>query len=116
MLLNICAWNVRGLNDSGKQKEVANFLRKEKINIVGLLETKMLKSHHVSILNHVLHNWESHINYDHATLGRIWVYWDPAFCTIDILDMSDQHIMCKVTVLDGNMTFLCCFVHAQNSY
>ncbi|KAL7184384.1 hypothetical protein ACSBR2_026520 [Camellia fascicularis] len=106
----------RGLNDPSRQREVAKFLKKEDINIVGLLETKVIDSNHVRILNHVLHDWVSLANYEHAILGRIWVCWNPAFCTIDVLDSSDQHMWCKIKVLNGDIHFFACFVYAQNTY
>lgn len=115
MSTKICAWNVRGLNDPSRQREVAKFL-KEDINIVGLLETKVIDSNHVRILNHVLHDWVSLTNYEHAILGRIWVCWNPVFCTIDVLDSSDQHMWCKIKDLNGDIHFFACFVYAQNTY
>lgn len=62
MMLNICAWNVRGLNDPVKQKEVTKFLTKENIHVACLLETKVLIANHSGVMNHVLYNWSSHTN------------------------------------------------------
>ncbi|KAL7255346.1 hypothetical protein ACSBR1_009489 [Camellia fascicularis] len=116
MSTKICAWNVRGLIDPSRQREVAKFLKKEDINIVGLLESKVIDSNHVRILNHVLRDWVSLSNYEHAILGRIWVCWNLIFCTIDVLDSSDQHMWCKIKVLNGDIHFFACFVYAQNTY
>ena len=71
MLLNICAWNVKCLNDPVKQKAVAKFLSKEDIHVPSLLETKVLNANHSSVFNHVLYNCACHSNYDYATLGRV---------------------------------------------
>ncbi|XP_028066993.1 uncharacterized protein LOC114269841 [Camellia sinensis] len=105
----------RGLNDPSRQREVAKFLKKEDINIVGLLKTKVIDSNHVRILNQVLHDWVSLSNYEHAILGRIWVCWNPAFCTVDVLDSSDQHMWCKIKVLNGDIHFFAGFVYMYGS-
>ncbi|KAJ8423110.1 hypothetical protein Cgig2_004478 [Carnegiea gigantea] len=39
---NICNWNIRGLNGPSKQKDIIAFCRKNKIHLLGLLETKNL--------------------------------------------------------------------------
>ena len=43
-MINIIAWNVRGLNSSHKQFEVANVLTAHNIGLFGLLETKIKSS------------------------------------------------------------------------
>ena len=37
--MNVSTWNVRGMNDPYKIKEIKNFLKMEKISVYGLLET-----------------------------------------------------------------------------
>lgn len=73
MTLKICAWNVRGLNDLTKQREVANIFCNEGIDIVDQLETKVLSNKHKNILNRVVKHWKSHTNNDNAALGWAWV-------------------------------------------
>ena len=41
MTVKIASWNVRGLNDPTKQKEVKNFVSKENVHVIGVLETKI---------------------------------------------------------------------------
>jgi len=38
---NIVSWNIRGLNWPNKQEEVRSFLHKNKVGMIGLLETKV---------------------------------------------------------------------------
>ena len=40
-MINICAWNVRGLNKANKQIEVANLLSTNNIILIGLLKIKI---------------------------------------------------------------------------
>jgi exonuclease III len=44
----IYSWNVRGLNSSLKQHEVANLMRRNRMDICGLLETKLNSSFFVA--------------------------------------------------------------------
>jgi len=40
----IYSWNIRGLNNPLKQHEVVSLMKKHKIDMCGLLETKLLAS------------------------------------------------------------------------
>jgi len=39
--MTLICWNVRGINKPFKQKEIKNFLHKNKFEICGLLETRV---------------------------------------------------------------------------
>lgn len=41
MSLKLAAWNVRGFNDPSKHKEILDFVYKEDIKIMSILETKI---------------------------------------------------------------------------
>lgn len=41
LMINIGAWNIRGLNNILKQKEVSLFIWKNKIDLIAILETKV---------------------------------------------------------------------------
>ena len=43
-MINIMSWNVRGLNNANKQREVAHTLSIQNVGIFGLLETKIKKT------------------------------------------------------------------------
>ena len=55
-------------------------------------------------------------NYDHALLGRIWICGNPGKVSIDIIHSMDQAILCHVTALKDNYSFLCSDVYASNNY
>lgn len=44
-------WNVRGLNKPLKQKEMDNYLRKNKVSLAELLETKVKTAKFQTIIN-----------------------------------------------------------------
>lgn len=39
--MSILAWNIRGLNDPNKVKEIKHYLDSQHVSIVGLLETRV---------------------------------------------------------------------------
>lgn len=39
--MNLCSWNMRGLNEPSKLVEVKRFLSNNKISVAALLETKV---------------------------------------------------------------------------
>ena len=42
--MKIYCWNVRGLNSPLKQYEVVNLMKKNKLDVCGLIETKLASS------------------------------------------------------------------------
>uniref|UniRef100_A0A0V0I3C0 Putative ovule protein n=1 Tax=Solanum chacoense TaxID=4108 RepID=A0A0V0I3C0_SOLCH len=65
----ISTWNVRGLNQPLKQKELKLFLQKHKIDPLGCLETRVKQFKSQTILNKVAHGWNSKCNYPEAVNG-----------------------------------------------
>lgn len=68
-LLMIAAWNVRGMNASENQRDVANFVHSNRIGILGLVENKLLHFHR------------------------------KMFSTFDSIDTCDAHPRCRVWLL-----------------
>ena len=56
-MINIIAWNVRGLNSSNKQFEVAKTLTAHNIGLFGLLETKIKGSGLGPLYQRLCNNW-----------------------------------------------------------
>lgn len=67
----ICAWNIRGLNKSFKQRKFQRFLNKNKIDLVGCFETKVKKLKAPSIQKNLGVEWKFIDNYNSAPNGRI---------------------------------------------
>lgn len=49
------AWNVRGLNDPLRQKEVLNLVRSQHLSLIGLVETKVRLENMLSTSKGVFH-------------------------------------------------------------
>lgn len=51
MKVHLCTWNVRGLNDPIKLSEVKNFLNKNNIQIIALIETRVQIHHFPNLVD-----------------------------------------------------------------
>ena len=91
--MNILIWNVRGLNDPLKQKEVVGRVRDLKINLVSLIETKVKENKINAIISKHFHGWQVAHNYSKVAYnGRIWLLWNGL--QVDLVDTMDQSITC----------------------
>lgn len=113
--LHFGCWNMRGLNDPIKQKEVRSFVTINKLSFLGLVEHKIKEPNASKILTSMLPFWNFVHNYVQAPNGRIIVAWDPTAVDINILDKSSQAIHCQVSIPSGTQ-FVATFVYGSNSY
>lgn len=95
-LILFWSWNIRGLNDPLKQKEVRNWIREQKLSFCGLVETKVKAVNKEKILRSIAYQWEAVYNYDSSPRGRIRVCWDPSAVQVAVIGQSDQCMHCRV--------------------
>lgn len=74
--MKIVMWNVRGMNKKERQREVRDLIKKEKPDLVGLVETKIRENKSAIAANSIWGGIESLINYDSNPRGIILVMWD----------------------------------------
>ena len=115
-MVKFASWNIRGLNDPLKQKEVHSFLESHALDFVCILETRVRPSKKDRIFNSILPGWRLFHNYDHALLGRIWICGNPEKVSIDVIHSMDQAMLCHITALKDNYSFRCSAVYASNNY
>ena len=70
-LMKLLIWNVRGLNNLLKQKEVVRRIRNLNISLVCLLETRVKHNNMQEIINKMFSRWKFLHNYNYASNGRI---------------------------------------------
>lgn len=116
MSIKIVSWNVRGLNDPSKHKEVFDLVHKENIKIMSLLETKVKSGNEAKFFEKSLKNWNLLSNSQPDRAARIWICWDPSFCNIVSIRMAAQFVFCRVTILEGDTSFFAIFVYAKNEH
>ena len=115
-MVKFASWNIRGLNDPLKQREVRSFIESQTLDFVCILETRVRASNKDRIFTTILPGWRMFHNYDHALLGRIWICGNPDKVSNDVIHSMDQAILCHVTALKDKLSFWCSTVYASNNY
>ncbi|KAK9665887.1 hypothetical protein RND81_14G143200 [Saponaria officinalis] len=96
-LMFLSAWNIRGLNAPSKQQELRSFLLLHKVDLVGILETRVKEHNALGVQRKVFpRGWKLVSNYQCHPNGRIWVAWRSARVHLDILGIYDQLVWCLV--------------------
>ena len=113
-MIKFGAWNIRGLNNSLKQKEVISFVSSHSLDFVCILETRVRATNMDRIFLAILPGWRIYHNYNHESLGRIWVCWNPSTVTIDTVSCNDQAMLCHITAITDNTSFFCTAIYASN--
>ena len=115
--MNKClVWNVRGLNRPQKQREVYNFLCKNKIGIAYLVETKLKNERFADLYTNVFQDWHVTSNFAVCKGGRILVVWLGSCFEVDVILAMDQCVHLKVKNLALHQSFFCSFVYAFNEH
>jgi exonuclease III len=114
--LHFGSWNMRGLNDPIKQKEVASFVRANNLSLFGLLEHKIREANYPRIINYMFPGWSFVHNSALAPNGRICVVWDPSILTLSVVSQSSQSIHCCVQHVSDDFKFFVNFVYGSNLY
>lgn len=110
------SWNLRGLNDPIKQKAAKDFLNKNQLSLIGLIEHKIKTPNIRRITNYICPHWQTTDNSVHAPIGRILLAWNPAVLTITVLTKASQFIHCHVHAIQEGHDFLVTFVYGANDH
>ncbi|KAL0924141.1 hypothetical protein M5K25_004949 [Dendrobium thyrsiflorum] len=118
-MIPIASWNIRGFNSPEKVYCCRNFVQIEKIDIICLLENRILES---SLLDpwfcsaHRIYDHEiSHNNFDLASPGRIWIKWDSSKLSFTPTYTTSQMIT-GVIHSHSKPPILLTAIYASNSY
>ena len=83
-----------------RQHEVQDFVRKNCISLLGLVETKVRLEKSSFIFKNLLVGWQVLHNYNFNPSGRIWVLWNPEVVDVKLEYASDQIIHTHVTIIE----------------
>ena len=111
----IYSWNVRGLNNPLKHHEVIGLMKKFRMDICGLLETKLILSRVASLHRLRLRDWKYISNADAASIARIVVFWNPSTFSIDLISSTTQALHLFVHSMISQYNFQITFVYGFNS-
>jgi hypothetical protein len=96
--MKILVWNVRGLNNPFKQREIRKMLRRLKISLFCLVETCVKFDKADAIKEFLVPGWDWFHNYSTHYLGRIWICWDLNALSISLISIHEQAISCRDTI------------------
>jgi len=114
-LMKIYCWNVRGLNSPLKQHEVVSLMKKNKLDVCGLVETKLTSSA-VSFMHKLrLRNWRFLSNVAATDTARILVFWNPSTIKVELIDLTAQGLHVIISSLLNHCSFTATFVYGYNT-
>ncbi|XP_074297176.1 uncharacterized protein LOC141627869 [Silene latifolia] len=111
---NIGFWNVRGLNNPSKQKQVKWFIHTHMVGLFGLLETKVKPLSLNTVRLNVCDGWSLSTNSTYHPGGRVWVLWNPSLFYVHFVHYIPQAIHMKVTEISSQFHFFCTMIYAFN--
>ncbi|KAK9681646.1 hypothetical protein RND81_10G017700 [Saponaria officinalis] len=110
----ICSWNIRGCNDPLKMQEVCSFLRRENLDVFGILETRVKEKKAFKLAGSRFKTFGFLANYEFHRNGRIWVIWNPCTVSVTPLCVQTQYMHCQVNYFSSNSVCQVTFVYADN--
>ncbi|KAL2224389.1 UNVERIFIED_CONTAM: hypothetical protein Sindi_3015200 [Sesamum indicum] len=96
-MLNTAIWNVRGLNKRDHQLAVQDIVTEFRLQLFGLLETRVRINNVAAIQSFLLPNWKWFVDYGMVG-NRIWIAWDDNFIDVDVVECGTQFIHCLVYI------------------
>lgn len=112
----VACWNIRGLNFPIKQQEVRDFISLNSIDLLCLVETRVLEDNAGKIRTLYFPNWHCSFNYCSARLWRVWVGWILC-CSMQDKFVSSQVLQCLIENRNDMRKFTVSFVYVlENCY
>ncbi|XP_058768939.1 uncharacterized protein LOC131642737 [Vicia villosa] len=109
----IVTWNVRGMNNGSRHREIWSSLVEFKVPIVALLETR-IKEHNATSIKNKFGKWNIEDNYKDHPNGRIWLFWNPNDIRLQVIHTSAQYMHMEVYGLNGGRQVVIIVVYAFN--
>ncbi|KAJ6740176.1 hypothetical protein OIU79_000334 [Salix purpurea] len=114
--MTIGSWNIRGLNSPHKQNLIQQWVSKNSLDIIGILEPHILPSNIDAVVAGMgISNWNFLSNIQHHHLCRILVGWNSKKVTVTVVHTATQWISCDVKSLEDGSIFRVTFVYGLNT-
>ncbi|XP_074299600.1 uncharacterized protein LOC141630734 [Silene latifolia] len=113
--MKIASWNIRGGNDPLKQQEALDFLKSHRIDVFGLLETRVKEKNALKIIRTIFKDYKLVNNYKEHSNGRIWLIWKPSSVTVTPLLYNSQFIHCEALHHATGHRFHVTMIYASNN-
>lgn len=92
-----------------------SFLLKNKVDLIGCLETKVRAHKADKIKKYLGDEWEVFTDYLVVSYGRIWVCWKRQKAKVNVLYSDSQLVHCVITELGAKFQCLMTFVYGLNT-
>ncbi|KAL0411859.1 UNVERIFIED_CONTAM: hypothetical protein Slati_3775600 [Sesamum latifolium] len=107
-------WNVRGLNRRDHQVAVADLVADFRLQFLGLLETRVSVGN-VSRVQRFLPRWSWVTDYT-GPEKRIWIAWDDTMLGVDVLELGQQYIHCRIHIRSAHLSVLATIIYGANDH
>ena len=115
LLMIISSWNIRGLNRTNKQREVAQLIHNHSIDVMGIVETKIKIGKQDSVQFKMLPNWDFFTNVKSDSTNRIWLTWNPCKAKLHILHESKQVLHVLIEDVQNSKLLTATFVYGLHT-
>lgn len=102
--MKVVTWNVRGFNKVYKHKELIKFLQVNKVDMIAILEHRVLRKCAEKIITKIAPGWGALCKYQTGK-GRVWLLWNPTVCDFSEILINEQYIHGLVNIYDTNKSF-----------
>jgi len=110
------SWNIWGLNGLHKQKTVHEWTTKNKLDIFGLLETKLEAANLAALQpNLAPSHWKYHSNIASSPTCRILVGWNTQKLNLTCLHKASQWLTCEATSYNTPQPIRITFIYGHNT-
>nr|GEU29963.1 hypothetical protein [Tanacetum cinerariifolium] len=117
LMINVSAWNIRGMNLSPKQNEVRQVIYENKLSVSAILESHVATRNLERLCKHVFKNWNWISNAMSCLKGtRIIVGWNQNDVDVAVIHQDPQVIHTRIWIKADRKEFFCSFVYAFNKY
>ncbi|XP_060211785.1 uncharacterized protein LOC132639349 [Lycium barbarum] len=103
--MRVVTWNVRGLNQAYKQKELQVFVYRNKVGLLAIVEHSVHQKNVARVVKQVVPRRQWQHNYQVGGKRRIWVVWDARLCDFSVIQPTPQHIHGYLKIHVNNMAF-----------
>lgn len=103
----IATWNIRGLQNLPTQAAVVDLVKKHKIDVMGILETKFTteNDNYKFFLQNNFRDWKAVDNFAQFENSRILLLWNPNKVELEPTLVEEQAIYARIRCLTSNNSF-----------
>ncbi|CAI9266086.1 unnamed protein product [Lactuca saligna] len=117
MTLSFGIWNVRGFNQSPKQREIKKLIQLNNLILLAVLEPQASFSKLEEKCDKIFGSWKWIANKGSFGLtSRIIIGWNSSLFDVNLIDHNDQVFHYKVSFPLNNKYVFCSIVYAANKY